>query len=265
MNKIIVVAKNKQTYFIKRLMEELGQRVQLFDPWSDFLLPEGQRYLVRTTGVYGSDLDLLMLKALPAAAVINPPEVLRRFRSKDEQYAWFEAQDVPCLPWIPLPGTEPLVVEKFFRLYPELLVKPLRGQGGWGIEVLSWEKFRTWKKQRGSDLSYLLQPFVRGGREFRYFFMDGEAPLVLERQPRSGVAANFRQNSQAVAATLPQEFQKAIEALVTASGASYGAIDLIVSEGQISVLELNAVPGVEQLEAVSGENVVRRLVHRLLS
>ncbi len=265
MNKIIVLAKNKQTHFIKRLIEEVGEGVELFDPWSDFLLPDGQRYLVRTTGVYGSDLDLMMLKTLPAGAVFNSPAVLRRFRSKDEQYSWFEERDVLCLPWIPLQGTDIVTVEKFFRLYPNAVVKPLRGQGGWGIEALTWDKFRTWKKQRGTDQAYLLQPFIKNAVEFRFFFLTGEAPLVLERRPRSGVAANFRRDSEARVSTLPQEFRKGIEDLVEASGASYGAVDLIISDGRAYVLELNTVPGVEQLEALTGENVVGRIVRRLLS
>jgi glutathione synthase/RimK-type ligase-like ATP-grasp enzyme len=264
MNKIAVVAKNKETHFIKRLSEEVGEPVPVFDPWSDLAFPEARRYVVRTTGVYGSELDLLMLGSLPPTAVVNPREVLGRFRAKDLQYRWFEESEVPCLPWLPVKGSDLLTVEKFFRLYPEAVVKPLRGQGGWGIEVLTWETFRPWRRRRGIDEDYLLQPFVKNAAEYRYFFIDGEAPLVLERRSKSGIAANFRRAGEARVAALPAEFQSDVEALVERSGAVYGAIDLIVDGGRAMVLELNAVPGVEQLEAVTGQNVVGRLVDRLL-
>ena len=258
MNKICVIAKNKETFFIKRLIEELGQNVDIFDPWSDFILPEADRYLVRTTGVYGSDLDLLLLKTIPKNKVINSLEVLQRFRSKTSQYLWFEEQDVPLLPWLSLKNTDLITIEKFFRLYPEVVVKPNIGQGGWGIEVLRWSDYKSWKKKKGKDEDYLIQPYLKGATEFRYFFMKDFSPIVLKRMGKTGVAANFRQNGKANLATLPPEFSSVIENLVIKSQALYGAIDLLVLDERPVVLELNTVPGIEQLEKISGENIIQR-------
>jgi hypothetical protein len=71
MNKLVVVAKNKDTYFIKRLIEEVGDSAILFNPWLDFQIPEGQKYLVRTTGVYGIVLDLHILGTLSNEKLIK--------------------------------------------------------------------------------------------------------------------------------------------------------------------------------------------------
>jgi glutathione synthase/RimK-type ligase-like ATP-grasp enzyme len=263
MNTITVVAKNKNTYFIKRLIEEVGERASCFDPWSDFELPEAHRYFARTTGVYGSDLDLLILKSLPIEKVTNSVIALERFRSKMTQYQWFEDNHISCLPWVSIRESD-ITIEKFFRLYPEALVKPLRGQGGWGIEGLTWEQFKSWKKRKGSDLEYLLQPFVKDAIEYRYFFIKNELPIVLERKAKAGIAANFQKSGEAKLSALPSVFSSEIENLVDKSGASYGAIDLLVKGNHAFVLELNVVPGIEQLEKVSGENVMRKILGQLV-
>lgn len=264
MNKICIVAKNKSTYFIRRLIEEVGQDIVLFDPWSDLIFPEAQKYLVRSTGIYGNDLDLMFCKSVESEKVFNPLPVLERFRSKSTQYYWFEDKDIPCLPWIHVKGSDLITIEKFFRLYPELIVKPLRGQGGWGVEALTWESFKLWKKKKGADEDYLLQPFIKNATEYRYFFLKDHAPVVLERKSKSGIAANFQKQGEAKLTQLPLEFQEMVDDLIKKSGAFYGAIDMIVQDGRAYILELNAVPGIEQLEQVSGRNIAREILSSFL-
>lgn len=263
MNKICIVAKNKETYFIKRLIEEVGQDVSLFDPWSDFELPEASLYLARTTSVYRSDLDLLILQGIPAEKVVNPLAALKKFRSKGQQYIWFDEENFPVLPWIPLKGTDLLTVEKFFRLYPEAVVKPLAGQGGWGIEALTWDTFKKWKKKTDGDDDYLLQTLIKNGHEYRYFFIEGEPPVILERSAKTGISANFRKQGDANLAELPEDKLLILSDVAKKSGLFYGAIDLIIKDNELSILEVNAVPGIEQLEKVSGINIIVQLFKAL--
>ena len=263
MNKLVVVAKNTKTHFIERLTKEVGQaNVQLFNPWSDIILPEASHYIIRTTGVYGSDLDLLIAQSLPQDSIFNPLPALRRFRSKSVQYLWFEENDFPVLHWLLLKGTDLITIEKFFRLYPQAVVKPLVGQGGWGVEVLDWRSFKSWwKKKRGRDEDYLIQPFIKGARELRYFFIQDNFSITLERKARSGIVANFKAQGSAFEAELPSEFQSIIGRLINQSGAHYGAIDLLISDGQLIILELNTVPGIEQLEQVTGLNIIQKVLN----
>jgi glutathione synthase/RimK-type ligase-like ATP-grasp enzyme len=259
MKDIVVFAKNTQTYFAQRLKHELGERVIFFNPWMDAHLPEARKYLVRTTGVYQSDLDLMLLSTLKPDKIINPLPALRLFRSKPSQFNWFEEQDIPCLPWISLKGQDLLVVEKFFRLYPQAVVKPSVGQGGWGVELLSWEKFRSWKKKKGADQDYLLQPYIQGARELRYFFIKDQFSCLLERSPQRELAANFKNHGQAKLSTAPESIIQKLKGLVESSGALYGAIDFFLQADELLVLELNVCPGIEQLEMVSGENIISQL------
>jgi glutathione synthase/RimK-type ligase-like ATP-grasp enzyme len=262
MNKLVIITKNRQTYFIESLIKEVGEdKVKMFNPWMDLELPAGENYLVRTTGVYGSDLDLMMLQSLPQEKVINPLAALKKFRSKSAQYLWFEELDFPLLHWLPLKGTDLLTIEKFFRLYPNVVVKPLVGQGGWGIEALTWATFKTWwKKRKGRDEDYLIQPLITGARELRYFFIKNTFALTLERKSKTGIAANFKLQGSAFETQLPAELQETIDRLIEKSGALYGAIDLLIDDGTPVILELNTVPGIEQLEKVTGLNVIQKLL-----
>lgn len=262
MNKVCVFAKNKNTYFIRRLIEELGDGVALFDPWSDLDLPPAERYLVRTTGIYHSELDLLILGSLPADKVLNPVSVLKRFRCKASQWQWFEEHDLPCLPWIPLKGVDSITAEKFSVLYPEMIVKPNFGQGGWGVEVLTRDSLLGWlkKKKKNNDEDYLLQPLIKNAVEYRYFFIKNNFSVVLKRKSKSGVAANFQREGEAELTELPAFAQADINRLIELSGAAYGAIDLFIQDERLIILELNAVPGIEQLENISRQNILRKLL-----
>lgn len=261
MNKLVVVTKNPHTYFLKRLTEEVGDGLLLFNPWTDSFFPKAEKYLVRTSGVYGSDLDLLMLQSLDPSLIVNSLNSLRRFRSKSIQYSWFDDQDFPTAPWINLKGASLLTIEKFFRLFPFAVVKPDIGQGGWGVELFNWERFKIWwKKKQGKDERYILQAFIGEAKELRYFFIKEEFSLVLERKTQNGITANFKRNGEAFVSALPDEYWPIIDRMVQTSEAQYGAIDLLIKDGQLFVLELNSVPGIEQLEKVSGKNIIRQLL-----
>lgn len=262
MNKICVIAKNKNTYFINRLKEEVQGGVVLFDPWSDLELPAAERYLCRTTGIYHSDLDLLILGSLPPEKVINPVPVLKRFRSKTSQWVWFEENNFPCLPWLSLKTEELLSILKFARLYPEMVIKPDVGQGGWGIEGVNQGNIEAWlkKKKKLGDLDYLIQPLIKDAEEYRYFFIEGEAPVVLKRKALSGIAANFQRQGVAEISSFPENFRPEVDRLIALSGARYGAIDLFIQNDRLIVLELNTVPGFEQVEKISGHNLIQKLI-----
>lgn len=263
MNKICVIAKNKETYFINKLREILRKEFHIFDPWSDFDLPKADSYLVRTTGVYGSDLDLSMIKVLPQDKVFNPLNSLQLFRTKPKQYIWLENHDFKILPWLNLKEVDLLTVEKFFRLYPYGIVKPLTGQGGWGVEKVTWETFKSWKKKKGSDQSYLLQPYINDLQEYRYFFIKGSLPVILNRKRCALPAANFSSGGSAQLSELTFEVKVELERLVNLSGAHYGAIDFFLDHSTPVILELNSVPGFEQVETISKRSLVESLLESL--
>ncbi len=267
MNKLTVLAKNKETYFIKRLTEEVGKYTfDILDPWTGpDLIPGNKMLLVRTTGVYGDDKDLQFLKGLDNSyKLCNSLEALGMFRSKKSQYELFGRIGIPQVPWINLLDTDLSLIISFIQNFPvpRYLIKPHRGQGGWGIKAMSASKIAEWY-QNSSDHEYILQPCIDGAREYRAFFI-GENSWTLERLKATGrVAANFQLEGEARRVDSDSRFEKIIRRIRTANNVHYAALDILEIENEIFVLELNVVPGIQQLEKVTGENIIRKLLESL--
>ena len=252
MNKLTIVAKNPQTYFIKRLTEEVGQQnVQILNPWANSPPPVApiQKILFRSSGVYNSDLDLDFIRQLKAV-VINPLRSLEIFRTKSSQYEFFNNHSLPALSWCWL--------KDWKETEGEFLVKPDRGQGGWGIQVFNPKSLVAWKieQERRGDSSWIVQPYKRG-QEFRVFFAGAERLTLQRTTGPTSIAANFTQEGTAKLVKLPSELVPIVEKLIQNSEAYYGAIDLLdLPQGPV-ILELNVVPGIEQLETLSRRNIIQ--------
>ncbi len=247
MNKLCVVARNQETYFCKRLTEEVGN-VHYWNPWNNDSLPATEKILIRTPGVYGDDRDLELLKKYPVD-IINPVSTHELLRDKARQFQFLKRKGFHLIPWETLDQRGDFLPEK-------ILIKPIRGQGGWGIRVMDQKEFLKWESET-SDRSWIVQPYLENVREFRLFFC-GDEEFLLER---SGViAANFKQGGKARLIPIPFSLSELGEEIRLLTGASYGAIDLFERNGQHLILEINPVPGVEQLEQITGQNIVRKVL-----
>ena len=262
MNKILVVAKNKETYFIKRLTQELGtEKLSFFNPWEEELGDRKfSKVLVRTTGVYGGSADLVLLRTLPSdITVVNPIESLALLRNKNLQYQCFASLGIPLLPWLNLETASLAELQSFLaNLQDEqFLIKPLRGQGGWGIRVFAPSELEDWFKKH-DDHEYLVQPY-RAAAEFRFFFIKEWGVTLKRIQSPGKVQANFQQQGQAELTFDRPEMKKIVDIIRGHISLDYGAADfLLLQEGPV-LLEMNAVPGVEQVESIIGP-VLPRLV-----
>lgn len=249
MNKLCVLARNSSTYFMKRLTEEVD--IVVMNPWKEDQLPPAAHYLVRTSGVYGDDRDLELLRKTEHP-VMNPVHTHELLRAKDRQFTILENANFSVIPWN--------LLDDQSGIYPKkILIKPIRGQGGWGIQVMPKEEFLSWKKTT-PDRSWIVQPYIEEKNEFRLSFFDDEE-ILLER--RGEVAANFTQGGEARRIPMKSELKGLAEKIRRLTGARYGAIDLFTVHGEVLILEVNPVPGIEQLEKVTGENVIQKVLSLL--
>jgi glutathione synthase/RimK-type ligase-like ATP-grasp enzyme len=261
MNKLGVLSSNVKTHFMKRLTEEVNQELVIINPWIGASSIDFSTILVRTSGVHRDDLDLQYLRQHPHLEIINPLYSLEVFRSKNAQFDFFHSHDLPHLPWkdLSLGILPPEFID--WGQGRDLLVKPRRGFGGWGIKRLSTAEFHEWwKNQREvGDVDYLVQPYVHGAREFRVFFA-GDFRFTMERLKGDKATANFRTGGDAHKSELPVSEFKVVEHLIQLSGAHYGAIDLFLINNDLYILELNVVPGIEQVEALSGRSMIKGIL-----
>ena len=260
MNKICVIAKNFDTTFIKRLTSTLSDNCyESFNPWVDEIVPEADFYLVRTTSVYGDDRDLRVIEKLPPHKVINPLGMLKLCRTKLNQYERFPEISPRFL------DLERSSFEKahdFFlnEFKGKGVVKPHRGQGGWGVKILQGEEFKTWWES-STDREFLLQEYIEG-EEIRVFFIQDKF-FGLKRFGEKGIA-NHAQGGEARPFIIEEGLKASLKELIKETGAHYGAFDLIFKD-RYYLLELNSVPGIEQIEEVLKVDLISLLTSSLPS
>lgn len=259
MNKLVILAKNPNTYFIRRLIEEGGpSQIELVNPWeSSSQFSHQGSILVRTTAIHGSDKDLHFLQK-QSCPIIPSLAALKAFRTKPAQFHYFATAGLPFVPWMSLEKFEQEELETFCKIYPgPLLIKPHRGQGGWGVQVFENKtKLLEWMNST-TDHEYLLQPYLGEHQELRLFFKQDDF-ICLERL-KKGVTANFKQDGEARVSSVPQELKDIVDKMRKEFGLIYGACDFLINPQGAYLLEMNLVPGIEQLEAVTGRNMAREL------
>lgn len=263
MNKVCVVAKNFETYFIKRLTEEVGgDRITHFNPWGvQIQTLNGKYILMRTSGVYGDDRDLEVLDDLRnKSKIINPIEAMSLYRSKSFQYSYFQRMGVPTLPWVKLRNADDRPFE-----FSHVIAKPSRGQGGWGIKIMEQKDFPLWRDSQitKEDTSYVVQPYLEADYEIRVFFI-GDQLFAVKREAAEVGPVNFRLGGSAEPFALTKNQFKLVQKWIKLSGADYGAWDILVKGKALYVLELNVTPGIEQIEEVLDLNIMKIFIKTLL-
>jgi len=158
------------------------------------------------------------------------------------------------------------IAEKQFSQGYELVVKPLFGCQGKGIEkVSSLEQLK--RVTPVGDAFYLQQyipPKSKGHwQDWRLFVIDGEVCAAMSRSSQHWIT-NFAQGADCLATTLTSEMIEMAIGATNAVNAHYAGVDLIQDgKGNFSVLEVNSVPAWKGLVSATGFNVAALLAQAL--
>jgi len=254
MNKLIILAKNPNTYFIKRLRQEWDGDLIVTH---EFSATFDNVILVRNPGIYRDDSDLAFLNK-SYSKVINTVPMLWLTRSKWDQY------NKLIIPGLSFPPTLDLrlATEDEIKSFSEGLgaraycLKPHYGQGGWGVRVCEkGDLFKT--VQDLQDREFILQPYVEHSEERRCVFFGSD--YYFMKKIKGGYLGNHAQGAEAERLALDDEFLKRVQPFIREHQLFYGAFDYLVTDkGEYHLLELNLVPGTEQLESVHGTKVMEK-------
>jgi RimK family alpha-L-glutamate ligase len=280
---LIIAGLKPELFTIKRLVDEglkLKHSVLYLNPY-EFIVPlksyktQGL-YFHRTTGTNYDDFDLTVTKHHEdlGLKITNPLNQLKLFRSKDLQSLFLKEQNLPTIPTLMYRGsmTEELSTE-IKKLTPakseKYILKMTRGNQGIGVNFLESHKsllsvletFHAMKDQR-----FIIQPFIPHTREWRIFILKGVILAAIEKTLKK---EDFRGNAKRSQGKLLKKIPRELEAIsikaFAASKLDYAGIDLLCTDnGEIKILEINAIPGFEQAEELSGKNIARELLIQLL-
>jgi ribosomal protein S6--L-glutamate ligase len=119
---------------------------------------------------------------------------------------------------------------------------------------------------RGLYANFLVQEFIAeaGGADLRCFVVGGKIVAAMRRQaPEGEFRANLHRGGSATAVTLsPDEKRTALKA-ARAIGLDVAGVDLLRSQRGPLVLEVNASPGLEGIEAATGVDVAASVIRHI--
>jgi ribosomal protein S6--L-glutamate ligase len=140
-------------------------------------------------------------------------------------------------------------------------------EGTHGIGVILAETFRTVEStveafQRLNN-RVMLQEFIREakGRDVRVLVVNNQVVAAMERQARPGeFRSNLHRGGSARQVKLTTEERELAVKVVQIMGLHVGGVDFLRSERGPLIMEVNASPGLEGIETVTGINVAGRII-----
>jgi ribosomal protein S6--L-glutamate ligase len=146
-----------------------------------------------------------------------------------------------------------------------VIVKVLKGSQGTGVVLLRERE----EARRFLDIAWsqkqnlLVQRFVgeSRGRDLRVLVLGDRAVAAMERQAEEGeFRANLHRGSRGRAVEPRGEAAALAVRASRAVGLQLAGVDLLPAEGGAVVLELNPSPGLEGIEAATGQDLAGRIV-----
>ena len=200
--------------------------------------------------------------------VLNSAQAFRLARDKWQSLQLLAAYGLP------IPSTSYIgeLVESSSQLvlhFPSVVLKTLVGMQGTGVEL--YEETNTalnklkMLKQVGEKA--LVQDFIAEtrGQDIRAFVIGDQVAASMQRTTGNGdFRANLHQGGKAESIELTEEEKQIAIQATKAIGLDVAGVDLIRTKQGPMILEVNASPGLEGIETVSGKDIAGMMVDYLL-
>jgi ribosomal protein S6--L-glutamate ligase len=211
-------------------------------------------------------MDVLHRLQARGVVVLNPPAAVETCVDKYLASTRLEAAGLLVPPTVVCQHAD-AALEAFAALGRDVVVKPLFGSEGRGMVRISdpetaWRVFRT--LERTQAVLYL-QQFVRHpGWDLRAFVVGNRILASMRRFACGEWRTNVAQGGRAEPVRLSAAEEELALLAAQAVGAPVAGVDLLPGpDGEMYVIEVNAVPGWRALAPVAGVDVAAELVRFL--
>jgi len=282
--KLAILSRNSKLYSTQRLMEAArtrGHSVRVLDPLRCYMRIEPNAFSMHYKGKEMSDYDAVIPRigasvTFYATAVLrqlemmgvytaNPSDAILRARDKLRCHQLLAGQGIglPRTVFGDNPDDTGDLLAMLGR--PPHVIKLNEGTQGAGVILAE----RASASQsvieafRGLYANFLVQEFIAEakGADIRCFVIGSKVVAAMRRQARRGeFRSNLHRGGTAKAVALsPDEVETAIRA-ARVLGLNVAGVDLLRSKRGPLVLEVNSSPGLEGIEAASGEDVAGAII-----
>lgn len=284
--RIVILSRRRSLYSTRRLGEEcgnLGHESSVVDPLKCVLyihatepavLHNGRPItavdaVIPRIGTVGTAYSIAVVRQFDLVGVpcVNDHGPIARARNK------LGALQVLVQNGLPVPDTllsrYPRKLDRLLKLVggTPVILKLLRGTQGTGV-ILSESRQSVeavletiWSL--GEDI--MIQRYVEEcrGEDLRILVLGGRVVTAMKRIAAPGeFRANIHRGALGAAVELPKEIGQVAVDAAKALGLGLAGVDILLSKAGPVVIEVNASPGFQGLEAATGVNVARAIVER---
>lgn len=211
-------------------------------------------------------MDLLHEAAARGVPVLNPPRAVEVCVDKYLTTARLARGGIPTPPTAVSQRSDD-AMSHFTQLGGDVVLKPIFGSEGRGMvritdEETAWRTFRV-LEQTGQVI--YLQQFVRHpGWDLRAFVLGDRVIASMRRTAGSDWRTNVAQGGVAESVTLSESETALALRAAEAVGCPVAGVDLLPGpNGELFVIEVNAVPGWKALASACGVDVAKEVVRFL--
>lgn len=212
-------------------------------------------------------MDLLHAMHARGVPVLNPPRAVEACVDKFLTSSRLADAGLPT-PRSVVCQKADAALDAFEEFGRDVVVKPLFGAEGRGMvrvtdPEVAWRTFRAIEQTGGV---IYVQPFVRHpGWDLRAFVIGGRVVAGMKRTARGDWRTNVAQGGSAERVELAATERELAVRAAAVVGAPVCGVDLLPGpDGELSVIEVNAVPGWRALAEVSGLDVAKAILRYLV-
>jgi ribosomal protein S6--L-glutamate ligase len=285
--KIAILSRNARLYSTRRLIEaarERGHIVRVLDPLRCYVRIAPKNVAIRYKGKDVRDIDAVIPR-IGTSSTFYGTAVLRQFEmmgvyTPNPSDAVLRARDkLRCLQILSSQGLDmPVTVfgdnpddtnDVLAMLGdPPHVIKLNEGSQGTGV-VLAEKRSASQsvvEAFRGLYANFLVQEFIAEakGSDLRCFVVGKKVVAAMQRVASPGeFRANLHRGGSAIKADLSEEEKRIAIRAAGALGLGIAGVDLLRSNRGPLLLEVNASPGLEGIEAASGVDVSAQIIKHL--
>lgn len=211
-------------------------------------------------------MDALWRLSTAGVQVLNPPKSIECAVDKYLASVRLESAGLTVPPTVVCENAA-AALEAFERLGRDVVVKPIFGSEGRGIVRVSDAELalRTFRTLERIGAVLYLQRFIENeGYDVRVLVLDGQVLGAMRRRANGDFRANVSCLGTAEAHAVTDRETQLARSATEAMGARFAGVDLLYGrDGTCYVIEVNAVPGWQAFQRVTGIDVADAVIARL--
>lgn len=255
-----------ETFSLKELVARLNDEPKVSCEGHD--LEDFDALIVRRTPKGSAEqivfrMDVLHRLENLGIRTLNPASSIEKCADKFYACSLLEDEGVPVPRTIVAEKRKD--AEKAFEELKEVVVKPLFGSLGTGMlkvddEDMAYRLFSA--LEFGRNIFYIQEFIPHENRDIRAFILDGKVLASMERKGENW-KTNIAKGGKAQTCDLSPKLKEISIKSAEVLGCEYAGVDIIESDGDPYVIEVNAIPGWRGLQSLTGENIARKVVNYL--